>query len=268
MTPFIIAEVGSNWHAYEIGSEQPDINRCFASIALAAKAGADAVKFQLYDSDALYGRPDVPLKGVLRAEWLGPLKSCADVHGIEFMCTAFSPRLLAEVDPYVKRHKIASSENLWDDLLVAAATTGKPLIISCGGLTDTEETQLRSRMRARTRMFTPIPDVSYLYCVAEYPAKVDLAWLKYYDGFSDHSVGIGAAVLAARAVRECRIIEKHVTAFPDLDTPDRPHSVTMAEFKQMVDDIRMPVFRADEADMKRWHKRRLVDGRMVRLVPE
>lgn len=254
---FIISEIGSNWKT---------LDHCYKSIEAAAEAGADAVKFQLYNSEALYGRPDVPLEGVLPPEWLPSLQTCAERNNIEFMCTAFSPKLLQVVNPFVVRHKIASAENEWYKLIHDAIKTVKPVIISCGGLTDEAEKKLRAHFCDK-RVGGVRPKLSYLYCVANYPATdVDLGWLSHYDGFSDHTIGFGCAMIAARFVKT-KILEKHMTAFPDIQTPDRRHSIPAQEFKIMADLIRDRPSRADEPDMIRWHKRRLADGKMVRLVP-
>src|SRR3990167_1071022 len=106
---FIIAEIGSNWTSFEEAKD---------SISFAKQAGADAVKFQAFRVEALYGFYDSQYgehramggNGELPLEWLPKLKEKADACGIEFMCSAFSPELYDVVNPYVLVHKIASSE--------------------------------------------------------------------------------------------------------------------------------------------------------------
>jgi sialic acid synthase SpsE len=247
---FIIAEVGSNWTS---------LQDCMTSISMAKKCGADAVKFQAFNRKALYGFDDRPHVGeslavtidkqvgvdypdepwILPLAWLPQLKEKADACGIEFMCTAFSPELVKAVDPYVKRHKVASSDLSYVELLKAVKKTGKPVLLSVGasGMAD---------IKAALGILHG-SDVTILYCVANYPCRdVNLftidelgeAFPEYDVGFSDHTTDIIYAPLAAVRHHGATVIEKHFTVLPDTDTPDRPHSLTVDEFKTMVDYIR------------------------------
>jgi N,N'-diacetyllegionaminate synthase len=139
----IIAEIGSNWHS---------LDDCLSSIALAKNCGADAVKFQAYSHDALYGyrlsraelyhdedantltarAVDIPLAGTLPLDWLPTLKAKADSVGVEFMCSAFSVPLLNEVDKFVATHKVASAELTHIRMLERLREIGKPVILSTG----------------------------------------------------------------------------------------------------------------------------------------
>lgn len=247
--PFIIAEVGSNWTTADY---------CVNSIIAAKVAGADAAKFQAFDHKSLYG-VDGTLSGVLPLEWLSRLKETADDVGIEFMCTPFSPALLQAVDPFVKRHKIASSDAAWPQLLKMAKSSGKPIILSTGAKTENEI--------QRAVDILPL-DTTILYCVAAYPAVyADLAImedLKAFGrevGFSDHTLGISMAIEAAK--QGATVIEKHFTAFPELETPDRPHSIGAIDFRIMVDVIHSQIKpeigpTSEEIDMLARHNRRLV----------
>ncbi len=256
--PFIIAEVGSNWR---------DLNDCIQSIGQAKAVGADAVKFQAFNWTALYGveqRHWAKIPHELDVAWLPKLKEKADACHIELMCTAFSPELVEAVDPYVTVHKVASSDLSYPQLLEAVIKTRKPRIISVGASSQGDIMLAKSRSTDADWTQTV-----WMYCVAAYPARtidlrvMDLIGKTYgFHGFSDHSTDIvGHPVEAAR--RGAVVLEKHFTAFPNVSTPDRPHSLTVDEFKTMVDyirGIRQPVIgpTPEEKDMLLRHNRRLI----------
>lgn len=239
--PFIIAEVGSNWR---------NLDDCRHSIAMAKAAGADAVKLQLFDHKALYGLTPEQVNGdgpfnfystvgayALPPEWLPHLKEKADKVGIEFMCSAFSPELVAIVDPFVNLHKVASAEMSHVRMLEKLKQIGKPVILSTGA-------SGKEDISMATKTLGDTPTI-LLYCVAAYPAReINLSTLAELRmvfgrpvGFSDHSTDVG--VIPARAVElGAVVLEKHFTDIPEVDTPDRPHSLTVDEFKRMVEIIR------------------------------
>lgn len=228
--PFVIAEVGSNWTT---------LPECLESIVAAKLVGAHAVKFQAFSVESLYGFYDSKYSehrhiggGELPLEWLPKLKAMADSEGIEFMCTAFSPELVKVVDPYVSVHKVASSDAAWPQMLEAVAATKKPTLVSFGAKKG-RDIERASEILGKGNVFVP------MLCVAEYPADyVDLTWLDHWEnaGFSDHTLGFTAAVEAG--LRGAIVIEKHFTAFPDMDTPDRPHSLTPDQFMRMAKILR------------------------------
>ena len=276
---FIIAEVGSNWTT---------LDEALASIGVAKDCGADAVKFQLYSHKELYGFDDqpwttadanhpgyhmyidrfgrsfkvgdvIPLMGELPREWVPQLaKKCQEV-GIEFMCSAFSPQGIQFLDPYVKRHKIASAELTHDTMLRVAKASGKPLLLSMGGSTMQEiGDALKLLSRDRTTL---------LYCVAAYPAKdVTLDGIHFLVdrfqlpvGYSCHTDEIATPYYAARWYG-APVIEKHFK-LRDMATPDNGHAITPDKFKEMVGWIRRekafaPIPHPLEADMVNIHKRR------------
>ncbi len=247
--PFVIAEVGSNW-----GSLQD----CLTSISLAKACGADAVKFQAYSYEALFGverklthEPknwDVSdevkamswkahgMVGELPLDWLPMLKEKADVVGIECMCSAFSVPLLDAVDEFVSIHKLASSEMTHVRMLQRLKEIGKPVILSTGAQTTAD-------IQMALKVLFPTP-VILLYCPAAYPAKwTDLDRIPKMAltfgvpiGFSDHTLDVLSApkqAIKAGAV----VIEKHVN-FVGAQSPDSPHSLDMDEFKVMVQAVR------------------------------
>lgn len=220
---FIIAEVSSNWHS---------LADCVNSVVAAKEAGANAVKFQLFTQKDLYGFSDEPKPSELNPEWVPMLAEKADSCGIEFMCTAFSPDALGFVDPYVKRHKIASSELTYPELLIAARRYERPIILSTGGATVGDIAQALKLLE--------YSKVSLLHCVAKYPAKnVNLYRLNALRefgkevGYSCHTNDYMTAVMAAKTFG-ASIIEKHFRLPHIVDTPDVAHSIKPDEFKLMV----------------------------------
>ena len=91
-------------------------------------------------------------------------------------------------------------------------------------------------------------DVSILHCVSEYPTHPDhlnlntIRYLKkhypqYGIGFSDHTIGISAPIVAVGMGAE--IIEKHVTIDRGMKGTDQAGSLGPEGVKRMVRDIRI-----------------------------
>jgi sialic acid synthase SpsE len=269
MTVKIIAEVGSNWTTFEDAKN---------SIALAKQVGADAVKFQAFDYKALYGQDffrndsqengkDVWVKsarpGQLPLDWLPKLAEKAKACGIEFMCTAFSPELVAAVDPYVQTHKIASAELTHVRLLEAVRKTGKPVILSTGASGRQDISNALEVLKGSS--------VTLMHCVAAYPARATalprIRALKEEFGvpvgYSDHSISCDDIPSQAVHTWGATVLEKHFTIIPDVATPDGPHSLTVDQFKYMVDYIKGRVNylspgHSEEEGMIQRHNRRLM----------
>ena len=89
-------------------------------------------------------------------------------------------------------------------------------------------------------------NITLLYCVSDYPTKIEDVNLKYMIklkkifklpvGLSDHTSGILAPVIATSL--GAKIIEKHVTLNKKLKGPDHKTSLTISDFKKMVTLIR------------------------------
>lgn len=271
-SPFVIAEVGSNWK---------NLDDCRRSIHLAKACGADAVKFQAYDHKALYGFPKLryhdtdklnwtteeKMAGQLPLEWLQGLADKANSIGIEFMCSAFSPEILLEVNKYVRIHKLASSEMCHLRMLETLKALNKPTFISTGA-------QTLQDIKRVVDFIDDLPAV-LMYCVAAYPARmIDLREIAFLEnffkmpiGYSCHSLDVLEIPNAAVEAGAC-VIEKHVN-FVGVDSPDAPHSLSTDEFKAMVDRIRCVKQLESNSDTKESlpmllrHKRRLIAMRDI-----
>ncbi len=143
---FIIAEAGSNHNG--------NLEQAKKLIDVAAEAGADAVKFQVYNADTLYardipafpGEEEPPYDVVKRCElprsWLPELAAYACKRGLVFLATSFDYEAVDELDVLgVAAFKWASSEINDLPMLKYAAAKGKPMILSTGmsDLADVQE---------------------------------------------------------------------------------------------------------------------------------
>ena len=139
---FIIAEAGSNWY---VEGDNNGLQRGKQLIEAAKEAGADAVKFQTFRAKDIYvpnpGETDYlegqDIKDLFEAlemseEMIYKLAEHCKRCAIEFMSSVFSPRDFDLIDPLVSRHKIASYEINYQELITLVAHSKKPLILSTG----------------------------------------------------------------------------------------------------------------------------------------
>lgn len=216
MTVRFIAEVSSN--------HSQDLTRCFDFIDTAAKVGCTAIKFQLFRVDCLFAEGALPESEVTkRKNWELPLdflpelsKRCRALN-IEFSCTPFYLTAVAELEPYVAFYKVASYELLWDDLLIACALTGKPVVLSTGMAT-MAEIQHAVDVLKNNGCAAPV----LLHCTSSYPtpyAEANLAAIETLRretgcevGWSDHTV---EPAVIHRAIHKwgAKVVEFHL----DLD---------------------------------------------------
>jgi len=245
---YIIADVGSN--------HDQDLKTAVELITVANEAGIDAVKFQMFRAADLCKRRGVPLTTQheghdMPREWVPELKQYCDLIGIEFLCTPFDLEAVDVLDPYVNAFKIAHDESGYVDLVERAASKGKPMILSCS------PQMYGSLQEAVNACGEFSPDIALLHCIANYPARSDqlslrtmekLSWIcigerppRYHCqrpaiGFSDHSLGIIAPVVAV-SVGAC-IIEKHFTLDKSQKGPDHHYALEPKELGEMVKAIR------------------------------
>ncbi len=251
---YVVAEMSAN-HG---GS----LERAREIIRAAKESGADAIKLQTYTPDTLTIDCDSPYfrvnRGTLWAdqklydlyreaytpwEWHEELKSVADKIGIDFFSTAFdgsSVEFLESLD--VPVHKVASFENIDLPLIEKIARTGKPLIISTGMATLGEIEEAVSTARKNGAR-----EIALLKCTSAYPSppeEVNLRTIPHMSqafavpvGLSDHTLGIEVSI--ASVVLGACIIERHFVLSRKESTPDSAFSLEPAEFRAMVDAVRV-----------------------------
>jgi N,N'-diacetyllegionaminate synthase len=246
---FVIAEAGVNHNG--------DINLARELVKVAAKAGADAIKFQTFTADRLATAtaPKATYQ-VARTEqgesaqaMLKRLELDADDHktliqdckreGIMFLSSAFdeqSADLLEELG--VQAYKIPSGEITNIPYLRHMASKGKPLIVSTGMSTLDEVAVAFDAVKR-------VP-VVLLHCVSLYPSPPEGTNLRAMQtmrerfrvpvGYSDHTEGVDVA-LAAVALG-ASMLEKHFTTDRKLPGPDHAASLEPHELARMILGIR------------------------------
>jgi len=123
----------------------------------------------------------------------------------------------------VSNYKYASRSITDKELINSIIDTKKKIIVSLGYWDKPE-----------FPTFFPQDRTDFLFCVSKYPTEFsDLNFseidFKIYAGFSDHTVGIAAPLVAMS--RGARIIEKHFTLDKSLYGPDHKGSMTPVELK-------------------------------------
>ncbi|KUK14346.1 MAG: N-acetylneuraminate synthase family protein [Synergistetes bacterium] len=235
---FVIAEAGINHNG--------DVNLAKELIRQAAKNGADAVKFQLFHAENLVeeGTPEFEMfkKCELPKDAWKELALLAEREGITFMATPFDLEAVSLLEELgTPAYKIASGDITNYELISNVARKWKPVFLSTGGAT-LEEIRL-----AVDCIYGEENDrIILLHCVSCYPAPLESLNLKAIDdlwehfripvGFSDHSIGIDAALVAVSMGAVA--IEKHFTIDKSLPGPDHHHSLIPDELSEMVKKIR------------------------------
>lgn len=252
---FVIAEASSN-HGGQI-------ERAKKMIDVAAEAGVDAVKFQVFTAAKLAADTDDP-RTLLRAKekrvfvekdtklidlyrenelpriWLPELAKYAQQKGLIFLATPFDSEAVDQLEAVeVPAYKVASYELLNVPLLRKIASKRKPIILSTGMATLGE-------IEFALQVVHPCPTI-LLHCNSIYPTPPDQVNLCAMEtmreafphcpiGFSDHSLGI-TVPLAAVALG-AKVIEKHFFLDDNERALDDKFSLTPRELKLLVEGIR------------------------------
>lgn len=260
MATFIIAEAGVNHNGDEA--------RALELVDVAARAGANAVKFQTFSADKLTRRGAAKAEYQVRAtgdgdqyDMLKALEMSEALHdklvarcdelGIEFMSTAFDEQSLDMlVAKGIKRIKVPSGEITNTPFLRHMAAKDLPLIVSTGMATleeVLEAIEVITDQRRISGLLRPMSEmVTVLHCTSNYPASAEDVNLSAMNtlgretglpvGYSDHTQGI--AVSTAAVALGAVAIEKHFTISKSLPGPDHSASLEPEELTAMIAAIR------------------------------
>lgn len=250
---FVIAEAGVNHNGnLEIAKKMIDA---------AAKAGADAVKFQTFKADSLvrkdaskaeYQKENAADKQESQYEMLKKLEltkqmhqelmqACAD-KGILFLSTPFDPDSIQMLtDCGITIMKVPSGEITNYPYLKGIARTGKPVILSTG-MCELEEVKAAVQVLKENGS----GQITLLHCNTEYPTPMQDVNLRAMQtlreetglpvGYSDHTQGIEVPIAAA--AMGAVVIEKHFTLDRSMEGPDHKASLEPDELRAMVQAVR------------------------------
>ncbi len=245
---YVVAEAGSNHNG--------DLEQAMRLIAVAAEAGADAIKFQNFKAARLYPRSagesdylqvrkpiyDIMEQLEMPEDWIPKLAKYSNEQGLGFISSPFDEASADLIAPFVSAFKIASYEMTHIPLLRQVARFGKPLIISTG--TANLEEVLRS---IEVVMAEGNKQIIVLQCTASYPTPPEAinarAVIALRDatqllvGLSDHSRDPIIAPVVATALGAC-LIEKHFTLSNHLPGPDHQFAVEPDELAELVRSVR------------------------------
>ena len=218
--PIIISECGWNWG---------DMSEAKDMISASHQYGADVVKFQLYDIDAIKSQKDDNYWGLKRCQLdyyqMIELAEKAQVVGIPITFSAFDSERLEWLDDVkIPFHKIATRMAGDESFCKEVLSRNKTVVAT----TSKENKFLQQAF-----------NVKFLWCMSrreilkegiiDFPNK--FGWSNNYDGFSDHTIGLTYAKKALDL--GATIIEKHFTFDKNSKGWDQPASMTFKELEEL-----------------------------------
>ncbi len=245
---FVIAEAGSN--------HDGKVEQAKELIDVAASAGADAVKFQVFRANRLYPKSaglsdylriskpiyDIIADMEMPYEWLPELTRYCHGKGILFLASVFDEESADQLDLFIQAFKIASYEMTHIPLVRYVASKKKPVIISTGTANLEEVAETVNEFRR-----TGNDDLILMQCTAAYPAPLESLNVRAVGmmkstfgvpvGLSDHSRDPLVGPMAAVAVG-ANLIEKHFTLSNELPGPDHRFAVEPADLHLIVQKVR------------------------------
>lgn len=251
---FIVAEMSANHGG--------DKSVAIETIKAAKRAGADAIKLQTYTADTITldcDKPDFVInensiwdgrkfyelyqKAYTPWEWHEELFKVAHDEGLVCFSSPFDKTAIDFLESLdAPMYKIASFEITDIPLIEYAASKMKPMIIATG-IAEIADIQLAVDACRRVGN----NDITLLKCTSAYPAPVEEANVVMIrdlaerfgvkTGLSDHTIGAMVPVLAA--ANGAVMIEKHFILNKDVESEDSTFSMDEAEFRDMVQKVRL-----------------------------
>jgi N,N'-diacetyllegionaminate synthase len=248
--PFIVAEAGVNHNGnFDIAKKMIDA---------AKEAGVDAIKFQTFKAEQIATKyadtasyqvsstgelSQLPMLKKLELNYTQfyQLKQYCEQKDLVFLSTPLNRSDIdALIEMGVSAFKIASPDLISLPMLEYLSLKGKPIFLSTGMANMEEISEAVKSLGDR------FEDLVLMQCTSSYPCAFDFVNLSAMEqirtlgfpvGYSDHSLGIGCAMISAY-LGAC-IIEKHFTLSRDMKGPDHSLSLEPNELRSMVEAVKI-----------------------------
>jgi len=261
--PYIIAEAGVNYYDIAIKYRVEPIEAAKGMISEAARAGADAIKFQTYKAEKLASKNSPAYWDTAKEDTATQydlfkkydkfdedeyreLAKHAECNRIVFLSTPFDFESVDFLDELMPAYKISSSDITNLPFIEYIARKQKPIILSVGASTiDEIQTATQSIEKSGNS------EVALLHCILNYPTHYENANLgmishlkscfpNYLIGYSDHTMpDPNMLVLTTAIILGARIIEKHFTLDKSLKGNDHYHSMDPLDLKKFVNNVQL-----------------------------
>lgn len=262
-------KIGENFPTYfiaDIGANHDgSLSRAKKLIKLAAKAGADAVKFQHFKAETIVS--DLGFKSLgkishqktwkksvfqvykeasINNNWTPILEKECKKNKIHFLTSPYDLDYIDSVNKYVPAYKIGSGDINWYEAIIKIAKKKKPVLIACGA------SNLDEVKKAISLILKYNKNIVLMQCNTNYTASndnlnyINLNVLKNFKklfnnriilGLSDHTFG-SESVLGSIALG-ARVIEKHFTDNNNRIGPDHKFAMNPVTWKKMVQSSRI-----------------------------
>ena len=249
---YFIADIAAN--------HDGKIENALRLIDLAAKSGANAVKFQHFSADTIvsdFGFKNLGSKlshqkkwkksvyetykdASINLKWTKKLKKHCKELNIEFFSTPYSLDLVDHLNKFVNVYKIGSGDISWHELILYVAKKKKPVILATGASSLKEVTTIVKKilkinnkivlMQCNTNYTGQKNNFKYinLNVLNKYRKKFPKVILGLSDHTHGHETVLGAVAMGAR------VIEKHFTDDNFKVGPDHAFSMNPNTWSEMV----------------------------------
>ena len=241
---YIIAEIGINHN----GSKRT----LFKLIDEAKRAGANAVKFQLYKATTLASSSDKIKKNYfsfkkketlyqmwnrlrIKDSWIKEISDYTNKIKIDLGFSIFDIESLNKLNGIKYKFIKIASGDINDNYLIKKFLNKKKIIILSTGMANYNEIKKTCKLLKKNQFYL-------LHCISLYPTlanevnlgrMINLRKLTKNIGFSDHTLGPLASIKAISL--GAKVLEKHFTYNKNADGPDHKSSANFEELKLICD---------------------------------